>query len=79
MNPIFEIKYLIRRFTLQSASEQFLVRNREKKGPGKLGRGGGGQGHDDDDDDDDGDDDDDDGNDDDEEKDYGDDEYVNLS
>ena len=68
------MKYLIRRFTLQSASEQFQW-GTEEKGPGKLERGGGGQGHDDDDDDDD------DGDDDNEEEEEedGDDEYVNLS
>ena len=39
MNPIFEIKYLIRRFTLQSISEQFSVRNRGKRDLENWGEG----------------------------------------
>ena len=73
MNPSFKMKYLIRRFTLQSASEQFQWGTEEKGTWGYWEEGGGGQGHDDDDDDDD-----DGGDDDDKEKDDADDEYVNL-
>ena len=74
MNPIFKIKYHIRRFTLHFISEQFSVRNRGKRDLGNWGEGVAGKAMmmmmtmmmvmmtDDD-----------------EEKDDGDDEYVNLS